>query len=38
LDATTAELSPEYKNRVSHRGQALLTLAPLLRKLLGREA
>jgi XTP/dITP diphosphohydrolase len=34
LNVTTAQLSPEHKNRISHRGQALLALAPKLKKLL----
>ncbi len=34
LDKTTAELEPEYKNRISHRGRALLALRERLRTLL----
>jgi XTP/dITP diphosphohydrolase len=30
---TTAELSPEIKNRISHRGQALRKVIPVLKKL-----
>jgi XTP/dITP diphosphohydrolase len=30
LDRTTAELAPEEKDRISHRGQALAALAPRL--------
>jgi XTP/dITP diphosphohydrolase len=33
---TTAEMSPEEKDAISHRGQAFRSLAPLLAKLLGR--
>ena len=32
LDKTAAELAPEEKNRISHRGQALRKLLELLRK------
>lgn len=32
LDATAAQLSPELKNRVSHRGQALAKLTVALKK------
>ena len=32
LDMTAAELAPEAKNRISHRGQALAKLLELLRK------
>lgn len=32
---TSAELSPEEKNAISHRGNSLRTLAPLLREILG---
>ncbi len=32
LDSTFAELSPEIKNKVSHRGRALLELKALLKK------
>ena len=35
LERTSAELPPEHKNRISHRGQALRNLAPGLRRLLG---
>jgi len=34
LGKTTAELAPEHKNRISHRGQALRRLVPMLRRLL----
>ena len=34
LGMTTAELEPEKKNRISHRGQALRAIAPTLAKLL----
>lgn len=34
LDRTTAELSPEHKNRISHRGTALRALRPKLEALL----
>jgi XTP/dITP diphosphohydrolase len=34
LGLTTAELSPEEKNRISHRGQALAKLRELLRSVL----
>jgi XTP/dITP diphosphohydrolase len=34
-DVTTAELSPEDKDAISHRGQAFRALAPLLAKALG---
>lgn len=34
LNRTTAELEPELKNRISHRGRALAALAPRLRELL----
>ena len=34
-DMTTAQMPPEQKNRISHRAQALRTLAPELRRLLG---
>ncbi len=34
LGLTTAELSPEEKNRISHRGQALAKVADLLRRML----
>jgi XTP/dITP diphosphohydrolase len=34
LGRTTAELAPEEKNRISHRGQALAKVADLLRRLL----
>ncbi len=37
LGKTTAELTSEQKNRISHRGQALRRLAPMLRDLLGLE-
>jgi XTP/dITP diphosphohydrolase len=36
LDRTFAELSPEEKNRVSHRGQALIELKAFLQKHLNR--
>jgi XTP/dITP diphosphohydrolase len=35
LDRTTAELAPEDKDRISHRGQALRLLVPRLAELLG---
>jgi XTP/dITP diphosphohydrolase len=35
LDHTTAELAPEDKDRISHRGQALRLLVPRLAALLG---
>lgn len=38
LGATTAELPPEHKNRISHRGNALRALLPKLRTLLAEEA
>jgi inosine/xanthosine triphosphate pyrophosphatase family protein len=31
---TTAELSPEEKNRISHRGRALEKIKPLIRECL----
>ena len=34
LGKTTAELPPEHKNRISHRGRALADLTPRLRALL----
>jgi len=34
LGCTTAELSPQDKNRLSHRGQALRTLLPQIQRLL----
>jgi len=37
LGATTAELPPEHKNRISHRGNALRALLPKLRALLAEE-
>ncbi|HUU84729.1 MAG TPA: RdgB/HAM1 family non-canonical purine NTP pyrophosphatase [Phycisphaerae bacterium] len=36
LGMTTAEMPPEQKNRISHRGQALRAMAPVLAKLLTR--
>ena len=38
LGVTTAELEPEKKNRISHRGQALRTIAPTLAELLARPS
>jgi XTP/dITP diphosphohydrolase len=35
---TTAELTPEEKNAISHRGQAFRSLAPLVAELLGRPS
>jgi XTP/dITP diphosphohydrolase len=35
LTVTTAELGPEAKDRISHRGKALRTLAPVIAALLG---
>ena len=37
LKATTAELPPEHKNRISHRGNALHSIAPQIRGLLRDE-
>ncbi|MFH0983123.1 MAG: RdgB/HAM1 family non-canonical purine NTP pyrophosphatase [Planctomycetota bacterium] len=37
LGRTTAELSPEHKNRISHRGQALRNIRPRLEALLRGE-
>jgi XTP/dITP diphosphohydrolase len=35
LGHTTAELAPEHKNRISHRGKALAQVVQLLQKLVG---
>jgi XTP/dITP diphosphohydrolase len=35
LGLTTAELAPEHKNRISHRGKALAQVVELLQKLVG---
>lgn len=37
LGRTTAELDPDHKNRVSHRGRAVRALIPHLRRLLARS-
>jgi XTP/dITP diphosphohydrolase len=34
---TMAELSPDEKNRISHRGQAALRAAELLRRMINRQ-
>ncbi len=34
LGKTTAELAPDHKNRISHRGRALADILPAIRKLL----
>lgn len=35
LEVTAAELSAEHKNQISHRGQAFIAMASLLRELIG---
>lgn len=38
LGLTTAQMPPEQKNRISHRGQALRALAPSLARLLAKRS
>ncbi len=38
LGCTMADLTPEHKNRISHRGKTLAAAAPVLRRLLGRAS
>ena len=38
LDVSCAQLDPEHKNRISHRGQAMAALAPHLVALLAQDA
>ena len=38
LDVSCAQLDPEHKNRISHRGQAMAALAPHLVALLSQGA
>lgn len=38
LGCTMAELTPEHKNRISHRGKTLAAAAPVLRRLLAQPA